>query len=81
MEVVLRTVAQIVAFLLPVIALLSWLTSKPLPLDPRPVELVVMAGSVGLAAVVLLRGRPSRLRGGVLVAGYVACVAAFVAFG
>ena len=81
MEVVLRTVAQIVAFLLPVIALLSWLTSKPLPLDPRPVELAVMAGSVGLAALVLLGGRPSRPRGGVLVAGYVVCVAAFVAFG
>ena len=29
------TVAQIVAFLLPAIVLLSWLTSKPLPLDPR----------------------------------------------
>ena len=35
MEVVLRTVAQIVAFLLPAIALLSWLRSEPLPLDPR----------------------------------------------
>jgi Ca2+:H+ antiporter len=81
MEVVLRTVAQIVAFLLPVIVLLSWLRSEPLPLDPRGVELAVMAGSVALAALVLGRGRPSRPRGGVLVAGYVAGVAAFVAFG
>jgi Ca2+:H+ antiporter len=81
MEVVLRTVAQIVAFLLPVIALLSWLTGEPLPLDPRGVELAVMAGSVALAALVLGRGRPTRSRGGVLVAGYVAGVAAFVAFG
>jgi Ca2+:H+ antiporter len=81
MEVVLRTVAQIVAFLLPVIALLSWLRSEPLPLDPRGVELAVMAGSVALAALLLGRGRPTRSRGGVLVAGYVAGVAAFVAFG
>jgi calcium/proton exchanger cax len=81
MEVVLRTVAQIVAFLLPVIVLLSWVRSTPLPLDPRGVELAVMAGSVALAALVLGRGRPSRPRGGVLLAGYVAGVAAFVAFG
>ena len=81
MEVVLRTVAQIVAFLLPAIVLLSWLRSEPLPLDPRGVELAVMAGSVALVALVLGRGRPSRPRGAVLVAGYVACVAAFVAFG
>ena len=81
MEVVLRTVAQIVAFLLPAIVLLSWLRGEPLPLDPRGVELVVMAGSVALAALVLGRGRPTRPRGGVLVAGYVAGVAAFVAFG
>ncbi len=81
MEVVLRTVAQIVAFLLPAIVLLSWLRSEPLPLDPRGVELAVMAGSVALAAIVLGRGRPTRPRGGVLVAGYVACVVAFVAFG
>jgi Ca2+:H+ antiporter len=81
MEVVLRTVAQIVAFLLPVIVLLSWARSTPLPLDPRGVELAVMAGSVALAALVLGRGRPTRPRGGVLVGGYVAGVAAFVAFG
>ena len=43
--------------------------------------MAAVAASVVLGAALLLPARPSRRRGGVLVAGYLACVVAFLVAG
>jgi Ca2+:H+ antiporter len=78
-EIALASSAQVAVFLIPAVALLSWLL-VPLALSFRPVELGVLAASVVLTALLLVQGRSSRARGIVLVAAYVgAAVAFFVA--
>jgi Ca2+:H+ antiporter len=76
-DVALESSAQVAAFLIPAIALVSWLLT-PLPLAFTPVELGVFAGAATLAAVLLLDGRASRLRGAALLTGYAVVVAAFL---
>jgi Ca2+:H+ antiporter len=63
-------------FLIPAVALLSWLL-VPLALSFRPVELGVLAVSVVLTALLLVQGRSSRARGIVLVVAYGAAAVAF----
>jgi Ca2+:H+ antiporter len=75
-EIALSSSAQVAVFLIPAVALVSWLI-KPLALAFRPVEIGALAGSLALAAALLLQGRSSRLRGGLLIAGYVAAALAF----
>ena len=75
-EIALSSAAQVAVFLIPAVALLSWLI-EPLSLSFRPVEIAALGGSVLLCTVVLYEGRTSRLRGSVLVAGYVVIVVAF----
>ncbi len=78
-EIALASAAQVAVFLIPAVALLSWLID-PLSLSFRPVEIGALAGSVVLAALVLADGRSSRRRGTFLLLGYgVAAVAFFVA--
>ena len=70
-EIALASAAQVAVFLIPAVALLSWLID-PLSLSFRPVEIGALAGSVVFAALVLYDGQlepearnvpPSRVRG------------------
>jgi Ca2+:H+ antiporter len=79
-EIALSSAAQVAVFLIPAVALLSWLL-EPLPLTFRPVEIAALAGSVAVAALVLADGRSSRLRGLVLAASYALVVVAFYVSG
>jgi Ca2+:H+ antiporter len=75
-EIALASAAQVAVFLIPAVALLSWLID-PLSLSFRPVEIAALAGSVVFAALVLADGRSSRARGAALLAGYGIVVIAF----
>jgi Ca2+:H+ antiporter len=75
-EIALASSAQVAVFLIPAVALLSWLID-PLALSFRPVELAVLAGAVIIATCLLYQGRSSRARGVVLIAAYVAAAVAF----
>jgi Ca2+:H+ antiporter len=75
-EIALSSAAQVAVFLVPAVALLSWLIT-PLSLSFRPVEIAALAGSTLLAAVLLSGGRSSRPRGALLLAGYAVVVVAF----
>jgi Ca2+:H+ antiporter len=76
----LSSAAQVAVFLIPAVALLSWLI-EPLALSFRPVEIAALGGSVAFTALVLADGRSSRLRGFALLAGYAVVVAAFLIAG
>lgn len=79
-EIALASSAQVAVFLIPVVALISWLI-EPLPLSFRQVEILAMGGSVLFAALLLFNGRSTRWRGAVLIAAYVAVAYAFYAAG
>ena len=69
-EIALSSAAQVAVFLIPAVALLSWLID-PLALSFRPVEIAMLAAALLVTVAVLFDGRTSRLRGGILVAAYV----------
>jgi Ca2+:H+ antiporter len=75
-EIALASSAQVAAFLIPVVALLSW-AIEPLALSFRPVELAAMGGAAAAAGLVLAPSRASRAGGMALVAAYVAVAAGF----
>jgi Ca2+:H+ antiporter len=79
-EIALASSAQVAVFLIPAVALLSWLI-EPLSLAFREVEIFAVAGSVVFTALLLFQGHSSRWRGGVLIAAYVAVAVAFYAVG
>jgi Ca2+:H+ antiporter len=79
-EIALASAAQVAVFLIPAVALLSWLLD-PISLSFRPVEIAALAGSLVFTVVVLWGGQSSRLRGGLLLAAYVVVVIAFFAAG
>ncbi len=79
-EIALSSAAQVAVFLIPAVALLSWLI-EPLALSFRPVEIAALGGSVLYAALVLFHGHSSRLRGMLLLVGYAAVVVAFLLAG
>jgi Ca2+:H+ antiporter len=79
-EIAFSSAAQVAVFLIPAVALLSWLI-EPLALSFRAVEIGALAGSVAYTAAVLADGRSSRLRGTLLLAGYGAVVVAFYVAG
>jgi Ca2+:H+ antiporter len=79
-EIALSSAAQVAVFLIPAVALLSWLLD-PLALSFRPVELATLGASVGYTALVLFNGQSSRMRGALLLAGYVLIAAAYFAAG
>ena len=76
-EIALSSAAQVAVFLIPAVALLSWLVTPPLPLSFRQVEIGALFGSVLVAALVLAQGRSSKTRGAVLIGAYAVVVAAF----
>ena len=75
-EIALSSAAQVAVFLIPAVALLSWLID-PLSLSFRPVEIAALGGSVVFTAAVLYHGHSSRLRGLLLLLGYAVVVVAF----
>jgi Ca2+:H+ antiporter len=75
-EIALSSAAQVAVFLIPAVALLSWLI-EPLSLSFRPVEIAALAGSVAYTALVVSGGRSSRGRGLALLAGYAVVVVGF----
>jgi Ca2+:H+ antiporter len=75
-EIALASSAQVAVFLIPAVALLSWLI-EPLALSFRPVEMAALAGSTLFAFVLLAQGRSSRGRGVALIAAYVFVAAMF----
>jgi Ca2+:H+ antiporter len=75
-EIALASAAQVAVFLIPAVALLSWLI-EPLALSFRPVEIAALGGATVYTAAILWDGRSSRLRGGLLVVGYAVVVVAF----
>jgi Ca2+:H+ antiporter len=79
-EIALASSAQVAVFLIPAVALLSWLI-EPLALSFRVVEVTALLGSVAAVLALLWRGESSRWRGAVLVAAYVGVAAAFWAAG
>jgi Ca2+:H+ antiporter len=79
-EIALSSAAQVAVFLIPAVALLSWLI-EPLSLSFRPVEIAALGGSVVFAALVLYHGHSSQLRGALLLVGYAVVVLAFVLAG
>ncbi|MGH3079366.1 MAG: calcium/proton exchanger [Gaiellaceae bacterium] len=79
-EIALSSAAQVAVFLIPAVALLSWLLD-PIALSFRPVEIAALAGSVVFTTLVLFDGRSSRVRGGLLLAGYAVVVVAFFVAG
>ncbi len=75
-EIALASAAQVAVFLIPAVALLSWLID-PLALTFRPIELVVLGGSVVFTSLLLWGGYSTRWRGAALVAAYGVCATAF----
>jgi Ca2+:H+ antiporter len=75
-EIALASSAQVAVFLIPAVALLSWLID-PLALSFRQIEIAAVGGSVIFAALLLYRGRSSRWRGVALITAYVAVATAF----
>ena len=79
-EIALASSAQVAVFLIPAVALLSWLID-PLALSFRVVEIAALGFSVAVAAILLADGRSSRLKGVILIAAYVAVATAFYLVG
>jgi Ca2+:H+ antiporter len=75
-EIALSSAAQVAVFLIPAVAILSWLL-EPLALSFRVVEIVTLAGALVVTAITLHGGNTSRLRGAVLVGAYVIAAVAF----
>jgi Ca2+:H+ antiporter len=79
-EIALASSAQVAVFLIPAVALLSWLI-EPLSLAFRPVEIFAVGGSVVFTVLLLFNGHSSRWRGAVLIGAYAAVAVAFYAAG
>lgn len=79
-EIALASSAQVGVFLIPAVALLSWLLT-PLALSFRMVEIGALGGAVIFTAFALWGGRSSRLRGVLLIAAYVAIAVTFFLVG
>jgi Ca2+:H+ antiporter len=79
-EIALSSAAQVAVFLIPAVALLSWLI-EPLSLSFRIVEIAALASSVAFTAIVLFDGRSSRTRGVLLLLAYAIVVVAFYVAG
>jgi Ca2+:H+ antiporter len=75
-EIALASSAQVAVFLIPAVALLSWLI-EPLALSFRVVEMLVLAGSTLVTAGLLANGHSSRVKGVLLIVTYVAVAVAF----
>jgi Ca2+:H+ antiporter len=80
-EIAVSSSAQVGLFVIPVIALLSFLTEHPLALSFRPIELIAMGGAALFVAFVLRDGRSRRWEGLLLIGVYAALAVWFLAAG
>ncbi|MCZ7587610.1 MAG: calcium/proton exchanger [Gaiella sp.] len=79
-EIALASAAQVAVFLIPAVALLSWLI-EPLSLGFRQVEIAALAGGLTVTSLTLAGGHASKARGVVLLVAYAAIAVAFYAAG
>ena len=79
-EIALASAAQVAVFLIPAVALLSWLID-PLALGFRQVEIAALAGGLAVTVITLWGGQASKARGAVLLVAYAAVAVAFYAAG
>jgi Ca2+:H+ antiporter len=79
-EIALASSAQVAVFLIPAVALLSWLI-EPLALSFREVEIAALAASTIFTFLLVVQGRSSRGRGVALITAYVIVAVAFFAAG
>jgi Ca2+:H+ antiporter len=70
-EIAISSSAQVALFVVPVVALASFLVKPALPLAFRPVELGAMGGAALVAMLVVREGRSHRWHGTLLLALYV----------
>jgi Ca2+:H+ antiporter len=73
-EIAISSSAQVAVFLIPAIALLSWLVGPGLPLSFRPVEIATMGLAAAFVGLVIRDGRSKRWEGVLLVGVYVLAV-------
>ena len=79
-EIALSSSAQVAVFLIPAVALLSWLIN-PLALSFRVVEIAALGSATAFTFVLLYPGRGTRWRGVALIGAYAVVAAAFFAAG
>jgi Ca2+:H+ antiporter len=79
-EIALASSAQVAVFLIPAVALLSWLID-PLALSFRMVEIGALGAAALFTFALLAQGQSSRARGIALIVAYVAVAAAFFVAG
>ena len=79
-EIALASGAQVAVFLIPAVALLSWLI-EPLALSFRQVEIAALGATVAFTAVILSDGRSSRAKGIALIGAYCLVALAFLLAG
>jgi Ca2+:H+ antiporter len=79
-EIALSSSAQVAVFLIPAVALLSWLI-EPLALSFREIEIAALAASTAFASALLWGGYSSRARGIVLIGAYGVVALAFLLAG
>jgi Ca2+:H+ antiporter len=78
-EIAISSSAQVALFVVPAVALVSFLIRPPLPLSFRPIELIAMGGAALGALFVVRDAESRRWEGGLLIAAYGAvAVAAFI---
>jgi Ca2+:H+ antiporter len=68
-EIALASSAQVAVFLIPAVAIISWVI-EPLSLAFRPVEIGVLAAATVLTAILLRDGRSTRTKGIILIVAY-----------
>ena len=78
-EIAVTSAAQVALFVTPVVALLSSLVGRGLPLSFRVVEIATMGLGAVLATLVVWDGRSRRRDGILLVGAYAVCVAWYLA--
>jgi Ca2+:H+ antiporter len=73
-EIAISSSAQVAVFLIPAVALLSFVVTPALPLSFRPIELIGMGGAALFVGFVVRDGISRRREGGFLIAVYAAFV-------
>jgi Ca2+:H+ antiporter len=79
-EIALASSAQVAVFLVPAVALLSWLI-EPLALSFRQIEIAALGASVVFASILLWGGQSTRAKGIALIGGYLVVATAFLLAG
>jgi Ca2+:H+ antiporter len=79
-EIALASSAQVAVFLIPAVAILSWLI-EPLALSFREIEIAALIASVAFASLLLWGGHSSRGRGIALIGAYGAVALSFLLAG